>query len=84
MPLIQKTVYIREEDIDKWNALPNKAAWLHEHLNDSSYGKIKPTDAGKIISFNSKGSKTVDIPESCEHFQPKGSCMVKGCKYGAS
>lgn len=33
MALKQKTVYFREEDLDKWEAIPNKAEWLHEMLN---------------------------------------------------
>lgn len=28
-----RTVYIRIEDLDKWNALENKSEWLHKHLN---------------------------------------------------
>jgi len=31
--LIQKTVYIREEDIELWNKVSNKAEWIHDHLN---------------------------------------------------
>lgn len=32
--MIRKTVYFRdEEDVKKWEAIENKAAWLHEHLN---------------------------------------------------
>jgi hypothetical protein len=32
--MLKKTVYFRDqEDLDKFNALPNKAEWLHEHLN---------------------------------------------------
>lgn len=33
MPLIQKTVYIREEDLEAWENVPNKAAFLHDALN---------------------------------------------------
>lgn len=33
MPLVQRTVYFRKEDVAKWDDVPNKAAWLHEHLN---------------------------------------------------
>lgn len=32
MALIQKTVYFREEDLPRWQAIKNKAKWLHEHL----------------------------------------------------
>lgn len=31
--MLKKTVYFRtQEDLDKFNALPNKAEWLHEQL----------------------------------------------------
>lgn len=32
MALIQRTVYIREEDIDTFNKIQNKAKWFHERL----------------------------------------------------
>lgn len=28
------TIHIRNEDWDKWNAIPSVPAWLHEHLNE--------------------------------------------------
>lgn len=31
--LKQKTVYFREEDLDKWEAISNKAEFLHNALN---------------------------------------------------
>lgn len=34
MGLVQRTVYFREEDILIWDAIANKAAWLHTHLNE--------------------------------------------------
>jgi hypothetical protein len=30
----QVTVYIRKEDLDKWKALENKAAFISQHLNN--------------------------------------------------
>lgn len=31
--MIKKTVYFRtQEDLDKFNAIKNKAEWLHDHL----------------------------------------------------
>ena len=51
--MIKKTVYFRtQEDLDKFNAIDNKAKWLHERLNnvvfeDNEYQvtqvKIEPT-----------------------------------------
>lgn len=50
MALKQRTVYFREEDLPLWEALPNKAEWLHEHLNqgregfENIYYKGKPVE----------------------------------------
>lgn len=144
MALKQKTVYFREEDLDKWALIknkaewlhvmlnnswrgkpikdmpelfepyeglhttttkPNKAGWLHEHLmeetfeglkdiiDDSTfvaeYGSMAPAPDGQLLDPIYKNN---DIKEAakpgknkmslCEHFQVKGQCMVKGCKYG--
>lgn len=37
--LKQKTVYFREEDLPLWEKIPNKAEWLHEHLNNPMTGR---------------------------------------------
>lgn len=38
------TIWIRNEDYDKWKAIDNKPAWLHEHLNgeDGVLGSSQP------------------------------------------
>ena len=28
------TIWIRKEDYDKWQAIADKPAWLHKHLNN--------------------------------------------------
>lgn len=35
--LKQKTVYFREEDLPLWEAIKNKAEWLHNALNPSKH-----------------------------------------------
>lgn len=30
---MQTTIYIREEDIELWQALQNKSQWIHDMLN---------------------------------------------------
>jgi len=48
MPLQQRTVYFRPEDIELWNRIDNKALWLHEHLRAPIYN-TKPTREGNVI-----------------------------------
>jgi len=59
--MIRKTVYFRsQEDLDKFNALPNKAEWLHDHLS-SSYiiGYTKPNVyVNKLEGDSISGSDT--------------------------
>lgn len=49
MPLIQKTVYIREEDIDKWNVIPNKALFIHDALDELTYGIQRSKKTGNVV-----------------------------------
>lgn len=55
--MIQITAYLRdEEDLSKWKAIPNKAAWFHEKLKPSLYMKaknIKENPDGTISKINS-------------------------------
>lgn len=37
------TTYIRKEDEDKWNAIPNKSLWLHHALNGTAQLAELPT-----------------------------------------
>lgn len=40
--MIRKTVYFRtQEDLDKFNAIGNKAEWLHEHLSMPKFTKVQ-------------------------------------------
>lgn len=48
--MIQKTVYFRnQDDLDKFNALPNKAEWLHEHLNTPTIQQVNAL-ASAVVS----------------------------------
>lgn len=40
MSLVQRTVYFREEDISAWNAIDNKAEFLHTVLNDVKEAEV--------------------------------------------
>ena len=76
--MIQKTVYFRtQEDLDKFNAIKNKAEWLHEHLKREP---VFVMQQDKFMQF-SKARQTGSQSMLCGHFQPKGKCLVKGCKY---
>ena len=88
MKLVQRTVYFRPEDIELWNAIDNKAQWLHERLKADVYGtpsifKESPTKdtspsakmlVGSLRDFNKPTGK-------CGHtLDSRGKCLTKGCK----
>lgn len=67
------TVWIREQDYPTWQDIPNKPEWLHEKLREPSFQRLEQVvDDGVHIATASN---------LCEHNQPKGGCLVKGCKY---
>jgi SPX domain protein involved in polyphosphate accumulation len=39
------TIWIRQEDYDKWQAIENKPEWLHEHLNSKLVDTIDGFEA---------------------------------------
>lgn len=51
--MIQRTVYLRDEDdLALWKAIPNKAEWLHEHLNPPAFrmvGELRPNGLARHI-----------------------------------
>lgn len=98
-----RTIYIRKDDIDKWDAIESKPEWLHEQLNHiegnlysnegiAAIGEQFYNLGTKSPIFNGAGFVQIrtngrSVPETlkqdyCEHYQLKGTCMVKGCKYG--
>lgn len=65
--MLQKTVYFRtQEDLDLFNALPNKTQWLHDRLNqDLSKKSLKPVvdaaiDLGEEMQKTKRCSKHVN------------------------
>ncbi len=81
------TIWIRNEDEAKWKAIENKPEWLHCALNpDLAFEGLKDIIAddgvavskmGKIFRTNFDGTYKEEV---CQHYQPKGKCLVKGCK----
>lgn len=53
MGLIQRTVYFRSEDIPAWDAIGNKAEWLHIKLQED-----QPSPAEKL-----QGKYAVGLPK---------------------
>lgn len=65
--MLQKTVYFRtQEDLDLFNALPNKTQWLHSKLHaDGAKTSLKPVvdaaiDLGEEIQKTKRRSKHVN------------------------
>lgn len=92
-----RTQYIRNEDVDAWDALENKSEWIHNHLNQPLPRIMKAEKEGsqkseentpslphiesKIKEF--QGAKKLAFCKN-NHAIPEGrdKCMGKGCKYG--
>lgn len=60
------TQYIRNEDLDKWNALNNKSEFIHNALNPSENikvnkdGTISPKVPGRPFKFTNPMKTNVD------------------------
>lgn len=77
MKLVQRTVYFRPEDIELWNAIDNKAQWLHEKLNKNKTNYIAKPDT-KLV--NNDIIATL-LYGKCGHLlDDRGKCLTKGCK----
>ena len=44
----RKNIYIRNEDLDKWDAIESKPEWLHTHLQVEVGIDVVDTDLGEI------------------------------------
>lgn len=63
MALKQKTVYFREEDLPKWEAIGNKAEWLHDHLNPTFTATPDAKKAFIDPLIKTEGGKATDEEE---------------------
>jgi hypothetical protein len=85
----QVTVYIREEDIEKWKTIQRKSEFIHKALNTS---KPIPQTEG-VLRSDSRVPMTLDNPfqitkeplnksskdySLCKHGSVKGFCKI-GC-----
>ena|SRR3990167_3409877 len=76
MGLVQKTVYIREEDLEAWSNVSNKALWIHEGLmtglvvippkTKTPDTPVEPSDTF-IGSGINLGPNFGIVPEPCKH-----------------
>ena len=70
----QVTVYIRNEDLDKWKAVEKKTEFMHEALN----GNIEP--AARLAEPTFAPRKTC---KNGHNLDKRGfNCSDKECKYG--
>lgn len=67
---IQKTIYLRQEDEDKWNAVENKSEFIHVALNRS------PKDTGPSTVPNNVGLLGINKPQVSK-------TIAVFCKHGA-
>lgn len=45
----QVTVYVREDDLDKWKSIDKKSEWLHNHLNVEIPSKVTTCKNGHLL-----------------------------------
>jgi len=79
----QVTVYIRKEDMPKWEVIDKKAEFISNALNDSP-DKFMADEATRSYKapVESVAEALVKKKENlCEHFQTKGNCRYNGCKF---
>lgn len=80
----QVTVYIRKEDLEKWEAVEKKAEFIHLSLNQKPINSLveRAVDLGVAIEKHTSKKVVKKHAEAlCEHFQVKGYCLQKGCKF---
>lgn len=82
--MAKHTIYIREADEAKWQAIEDKPDWIHGNLQ----GTPIPPDTSLmpkrlkhsvIKDFAGNGKQSTKL---CEHYQARGQCLIKGCKFG--
>jgi hypothetical protein len=77
MKLVQRTVYFRPEDVELWNAIDNKAQWLHERLKADVYGtpsifkKSATKSPRKYKKYDGKKIETVSNLPTDSSVEPK-------------
>ena len=84
----QVTVYIRQEDLEKWQQIQKKSEFLHEALSTGLRAWKQVENVGDLpprIKTKQDAEKAVK-PETvtkglCEHGQLKGQCLVPKCKF---
>lgn len=63
-------IYIRKEDEDKWNAIDNKAEWLHFHLNKGvKVVMLREDGSGKIEDHYNRPEKKSPLPDGKKTIQ---------------
>lgn len=91
-------IWIKKEDDATWRAIENKPEWLHERLNETNQvwanakqvademieggGFEELLPEATIDNIITAEQEVISQVSQCPHYQPKGQCMVKGCKYG--
>lgn len=76
MPLIQKTIYIRPEDIEAWERVPNKAAFIHEALKTNTVTTVQAVQEPIVTNSYPDIDKPVKPPQkslktATESFTPQ-------------
>jgi hypothetical protein len=83
-------IFIRKDNQDKWNAIPDKSNWINtilENADDTSrFGAIRPGPAGPMVSVLSEAPGAVG--EMIDKAFDNGQGLTyfidfKPCKHGA-
>lgn len=74
----QQTVYIRNDDMEKWKSLPNKAEFISNHLNNRQVFAMHRDQVDREIkkAIGTNLCKVHGLPLTAY-----GKCLQKNCKY---
>lgn len=72
----QKTVFIRDGDLDKWNAIEKKSEFIHIALSGNTPESIIPLIKETELLVKRGLCKIHGTP-----LDSRGRCLTKDCKY---
>lgn len=74
----QVTVYIREEDIDKWKSLVKKSEFIHNALNSIPYSILETDEVSSNVRPDIKNIRLAEpklaVKDLCKHGNMAGFC----------
>jgi hypothetical protein len=93
--MYQKTVYFQtQEDLNRFNAVSNKAQWLHNKLEEDfvwqTSSEEQTTETTKVVASAPQKKDTVTTPNAPSantepmRFCKKHNAVIGFCRYGCT